>query len=61
MHLVKFRYPAKERINDTYHYSGRMLKVVSMDFITGLPVSEGYDAICVIIDKFLRISIYALT
>ena len=36
-------------------------EVVSMDFITGLPVSEGYDAICVIVDKLSKRPIYAPT
>ena len=25
-----------------------------MDFVTGLPSSEGYDAICVIVDRFMK-------
>ena len=36
-------------------------EVVSMYFITGLPVSEGYDANCVIVDKFSKRPIYAPT
>ena len=32
-----------------------------MDFINGLPVSEGYDATCVIIDKLTKRPIYAQT
>ena len=36
-------------------------EVVSVDFIAGLPVSEGYDAICVIVDKLSTRPIYAPT
>ena len=27
---------------------------ISTDFVTGLPSAEGYDAICVIVDRFLK-------
>ncbi|POM61409.1 LOW QUALITY PROTEIN: polyprotein [Phytophthora palmivora] len=36
-------------------------EVVSMDFITGLPASEGYDAIFVIVDKLSKRPKYAPT
>ena len=36
-------------------------EAVSMDFITGLPVSEGYDAICFIVDKLSKRPIYVPT
>ena len=36
-------------------------EVVPMDFITGLPVSEGYDAICVVVEKVYKRSIYEPT
>ncbi|KAE9315814.1 hypothetical protein PR003_g18892 [Phytophthora rubi] len=36
-------------------------EVVSMDFITGLPVSEGYDAILVAVDKLSKRAKYAPT
>ena len=27
---------------------------ISMDFVTGLPSAEGYDAICGIVDQFMK-------
>ena len=27
---------------------------ISTDFVTGLPSAEGYDAICVIVDRFTK-------
>ena len=35
--------------------------MVSMDFITGLLVSEGHKAICVVVDKMSKRPIYAPT
>lgn len=36
-------------------------EVNSMDLISGLPVSEDYDAICVVVDKLSKRPIYAPT
>nr|CCA16567.1 Putative retroelement putative [Albugo laibachii Nc14] len=38
-----------------------MLKVVSMDFVVGLPVSKGYDAILTVVDKLSKHARYIPT
>ena len=34
---------------------------ITVDFITGLPISQGYDAIMVVIDRFTKYFIAVLT
>ncbi|KAF1313198.1 Retrotransposon nucleocapsid protein, partial [Globisporangium splendens] len=56
--------------HDSQRKNGRLMpipipeqcwQVVSMDFITGLPLSEGYDAILTVVDKLSKRAKYAPT
>ena len=44
-----------------YRYQKNVGKVVSMNFITGLPVSSGFDAIMTVVDKLSKRPRYAAT
>ncbi|CAI5716085.1 unnamed protein product [Peronospora effusa] len=61
MRSMEVKQPAKERINDSIPIQEEYWEVVSVDFIIGLLVSEGYDAIFVVVDKLSKIPIYAPT